>query len=391
MLTRDLLRVRRDGSQVKPQLLKGTPAVAATAEAILGHWQRGIGRMVGELEDDSGEILHGSRSLVVAKGLQKLVMDACGFREAPSAVELRAKAFAGSAARLAKPLADGLAHAQAVAGDLGMTRDALAEALYGDLPDRAVLIAAPSWSVAELLARYNLALCQGLLLSAKSLTATVRDADTGRRRRLLKALRWHRLLAEVEADADGALTLTIGGPDAVLDQASRYGLNLALFLRDLAACEDWRATAQVRVGQERSWKTLELDHELGLAGDSRWLGFVPDEVKSLHDQLATESAVTLQESPLLPLPSGELVVPDLTLTIDGRTVHLELFHRWHHAALKRRLGQLAGLPELLIGVDRAISKRPEFAGLADDARFAKRGFLFSDLPTARIVMRAIGR
>ena len=125
-----------------------------------------------------------------------------------------------SAELLAAPLASSDAHRAAVAERLGLQGDEVRERLYADLPDQAQLSAAPAWGAQQLIARYNLALAQGLLLFARSLTITIADADTGMRRRLLKALRFRRLLADVRGDARQALCLEVSGPGSVLDQHS---------------------------------------------------------------------------------------------------------------------------------------------------------------------------
>ena len=408
MLNRELIRVRQRGSTIEPQLIGSTPAVVATAQAILDHWRGSIGKTLGDSEDAQGPILHGSRSLVLAKGLAKLVLDGCTLAEATSAAALRATALAASAAAFARLAATPEAHRHAVAAILGMDPAALAEALYADLPDRAVLQSAPDWTAAELLARYNLSLCQGLLLTAREVRVTLPvllpakasgkakagegERDIGQLRRLFKALRWHRLLATVTTTTAGTV-LDISGPDAVLDQASRYGVNLANFLVDVASGPAWKLEARVRAGKERTWGDLVLDDSLGLQAGSRFLAYVPAEAKALEEQVRTALAgvagTTLVDPPILTLPGGELVVCDLGLRRGDQVLGVELFHRWHHTALGRRLEQASTLPGLILGVDRAIAKRPEHAGLADDPRFAGHGFLFSDLPTAKQVLKVV--
>ncbi|MEK7415337.1 MAG: DUF790 family protein, partial [Planctomycetota bacterium] len=79
VLTRDLLRFRADAGRIEARLLKPTPAVLALAEQLLTHWRGGSGRMLGELEDGEQTILHGSRQMVVGRGLAKVIVDACTF------------------------------------------------------------------------------------------------------------------------------------------------------------------------------------------------------------------------------------------------------------------------------------------------------------------------
>ncbi len=380
MLTKNLLRFTCGDGRVAPRLLKPTPSIVGLAEDLLAFWKAGVGQTLGELEDAATPILHGTKSLLVAKGLQKLVLDGCTFRDAASCAELRETALAASARRLKSPLADPLAHRAAVAAETGLALDEL----YGDLPHAAILERGCDLTAETLIARYNLAQCQGLLLTARQLEITIRDPGAGIRRRLLKALRFQRLLAEIRP-LGPSLRLVVSGPGSVLDQASRYGLNLALFLPALACAHRWEAVAEVVPGRERIGLRLELSHELGLVGDTRFLGFVPAEIRALEDDIRTRRPewTVVENGDPLPTSAGELVVPDLRLRIGGRIVAVECFHRWHRAALERRLEQLAGgeLPELVVGVDRAVAKA--LPGLEAHPGFVGRGFLFSEMPTVR--------
>lgn len=397
MLTRDLLRFASDGARITPRLLKPTPAVLALAGQLLAHWRGGIGRMRGELEDAEQAILHGSRQMVVGRGLSKVLTDACGFTEPEPGEALRERAFAASAARLAAPAADPDAHRAAVAGDLSLDADALAEALYADLPDRAVLAEAPAWDERQLIGRCNLGLCQGLLLGAHELRVRVHDADRGLHRRLVRALRRRRLCAEVASADAGGLYLAVSGPAAVLDQRTAYGMQLALFLPALACARSWSAEADVlppRAAPGAPLQRLELGSDLGLPGDLGLLDFVPAELRDWLGQLAGRLPgwSPADPEPLL-LPGGELVLPDLALADADGIIAVELFHRWHLRPLRTRLDQAAAgaLPGLLIGVDRALSRLAEARPLLEHPAMSSHGFLFSDLPAPRALAEALAR
>src|SRR5690606_8078792 len=167
MLTKDLLRFAVKDGRIQPRWLRPTPAVVQTAQDLLAYWKGGVGQVRGDLDDGASPILHRSRSLPVARGLQKLTVHACAFAEPADASALRERAFAASAARLQRPTAQGEAHRAAVAADVDLDADTLDAALYADLPDQAVLREACPWTAEDLLARYNLALAQGLLLRAR--------------------------------------------------------------------------------------------------------------------------------------------------------------------------------------------------------------------------------
>nr|MBA3686071.1 DUF790 family protein [Planctomycetota bacterium] len=354
MLTRDLLRFQvKDGLAV-PGLLRATPGNLATAQRLLAFWRDGVGQRRGDLEDAAMPVLHQSRGLVVARGLQKLIVDRCAFTDPAPCEALRRDALLRSAARMIAPAVDVETHRHAVAADLGSDTDALERGLYADLPHLAQLTAATDLAPEALLAQYNLALCQGLLLSAAELRVTVRDADTGLRRRLLKALRWRRLLVRVGGDDDGALTLVVSGPASVIDQSTRYGLQLALFLPALCCARLWSAQAELTLPRGGGRARLELSDGLGLPGDSAFLGHVPSELATLEQTVATALPEWHCEDPaLLPMPDGEVVVPDLQLRAGERVRRVELFHRWHAHALERRLAQLerGWAPGLVLGVD----------------------------------------
>lgn len=391
MLTRDLLRYQVRDGKLLPRLLKPTPANLALADGLLAHWRAGIGERLGELEEAALPIIHESRSALVGKGLQKLLLDACTFADPASAEELRSRALAASAELLATPAVDAAGHRAAVAARLGLDPAALGEALYADLPHLARLQAAPGWGAEELLERANLALCQGLLLGARSLVVELPGADAGALRRLAKALRWRRLLAEVRR-TPALATLVISGPAAVLDQAKSYGLQFALLLPELATTRRWSARAECDgPRREPGPLTLELDQDTGLRAPAGFTGHVPAELAAwlakLGERLAGRT-IDPAPDPLL-LPGGELVVPDLA--IDG--VPIELFHRWHTAALRRRLDQLgrAPLERLVVGVDRTLAKSADAAGCTDHPAFARHGLLFSDLPAAAALAAAVAR
>lgn len=392
MLTRDLLRYRVINGRVEPLLLKATPAISSVAGDLLDHWRAGVGQRLGELEEAATPLLHRSRALVVARGLHKLIQDGCRFSDPPGAELLRQRAFRASAAALARPAEHVEQHRAALAQDLGLSTAALAEQLYADLPDQARLDQAPAWSVEELLGRYNLALCQGLLLQARSLRVMLPQADTGLRRKLLKALRWRRLLARI-VDGKAGLTLEISGPASVIEQSTRYGMQLALFLPALCCARAWSASAEL-VERNGASATLHLGTELHLPGDSAFLGHVPDELRDLEATLAAACpGWRFVEPHLLPLDDGEIVAPDLQLESAGRTWRIELFHRWHGAALARRLAQVqrGAAPDLLIGVDRAIARMKQHAADLEHPAFLARGFLFSDLPSARALRSLVAR
>ncbi len=394
MLTRDLIRCRAVAGELKPYLLKPTPAVRDLAERLCAHWRGAVGRTRAEIDDAGREILHSAQSLVMARGLDKVLDDAAGFTDPASAEALRERAFDVSAAALAKPPATAAEHATTVAAGLGEAD--LSARLYADLPDAAVLTTAPPYTADGLIAHYNLALCQGLLLGARELRLTVADSDRGLHRRLCAALRHRRLLALAEPADGGGLRLTISGPAALVDGRVGYGLQFALLLPAICCARRWQAEADIVPPRGGEAALLRLDDRLDLPGDQRSLEHVPPELAAWLELLAAklDGWRPAAAEPLI-LPGGELVLPDLALMPagGGTPVTVELFHRWHRNALARRLDQLAAgqLTHHLLGVDRALAKLADAKPLLERPAFAAHGFLFSDLPSPRALNEALNR
>ncbi len=395
MLTRDLLRFRAVDGRVQPTFARATPATVALCEELARIWSASVGLRRRELEEHLLLAVNRARSALLGKGLARVLEGLARFTEPASREELRARACVASARLLAAPAADMDAHRAAVAAELAMEPQALKDELYADLPDAEVLAEAPAIAPAELIARYNLALCQGLLLGAESVRVRLAAPAAGVERRLFAALRFRRLVAAARSAPDGALELEVTGPAAMLDSAQRYGLQLALFLPAVAAERGWSLSAMIGArARAGGGGALALTQEDGLWAPAPGGGFVPEELRRIAELLGEKLAPwRVAEAAPLVLQDGEIIAPDLALARDGRVHPLELFHRWHASALARRLDQLARglLPGLVIGVDRALLRSREGIALAAHPQLAARGFQFSEMPSARALLDALAR
>ncbi len=391
MLTRDLLRYRIAGNNVEAQFLRATPAIEKLADALLAHWKSQVGQRMGDIQDGALPILHQSRALVIGRGLQKIITDACTISDPEAATTMREHAFNAAATLLAHPQRDSEAHAQLIADKLQLPISTLREQLYGDLPDQAQLTATPPWSVSQLLDHYNMALAQGLVLFAHDMHIEVHDADIGVRRRLLKAMRFRRLLATVKQDQGPLLRLQVSGPGSVLEQANRYGMQLAQFLPALATCKKWQARADLRLPRA-GHATLLLSNELQLRGDTNFIGYVPKEIHGIEQAINKRFPQwILEEPPLLTHASGEIIVPDLCIRHDQHVCTVEFFHRWHGNAVERRITQMADGwgPQHIIGIERSLVNRLQ--AIIKHPIFEQRGFLFRDFPTVTALGDVVSR
>ena len=242
-----------------------------------------------------------------------------------------------------------------------------------------------------LLERYNLALAQGLAFYASSLRVRTDTQNALELRKLLRWLKWSRLVADVRRDGD-EWALTVEGPGAMFDMQKKYGLQLANFLAAVPLLTRFTVEADVAVPRGAEG-TLVLDHKDPLrALDRTALGHIPPEIDAGLTALGDERW-TLDPLPELRHTGATgMCVPDFGLrdTQTGATLVVELFHRWHSRALLRRLGELRARPDpgLALGVDLALVKD---AALAAHVADHPQVFTFNKFPTRRRLQPLLDR
>lgn len=402
MLTRELLRFRRKGGFLPAFINPAEPKLMELAAELTEVYEGAAAARMrrAELEELTGALLKGARDPRLAAGLDKLIQDRCSFdpvRSVDYPAERR-KLFGAAARSLTASGGDLDTYREALLAEEG-TADFLASDIYGDLPDNERLSGWRALYPAELLNRYNVALVQGLLIYAENLDATVSDSNPAELRRLFKYLRFFRLLAEISRSKgegkDGPVTLRISGPFALFANTRKYAVQLATFFPALVNLEKWSISAKIRL--EGVQGELRLDESSGLVSHYRnFSSYVPEEIRMFHKLFKEQSEdwKIVGESPFLDGGGQEIVFPDLSFRrgSDGRTVHLELFHRWHRGQLDRRLALLERKPgmQLILGVDRALADDAAWRMLeAEHPALADRLFRFRDFPGVDRVRRVL--
>jgi predicted nuclease of restriction endonuclease-like RecB superfamily len=365
VLTADLVTVRRRGDELRLPLADEArrARVAALAAALAATARQEIGRTRDEVdeclketaaafeEDTDGGAGH--RKLIAAVG--KLVRDGLAFEETPAeaATELRRALFRRVAARRAAGPGrfDRSAILDEMAGERGLTAAALEQGLFADRPGAQRLRAVELPSPAALAAGFELAEAQAVLLRATKVIAEVQARDAASYRHLFRRLKFLRLLPVIQRTPKGH-RIEMDGPLSLFQAGARYGLQLALALPAIAACDVWTIEADVRWGAERR----ALRFRLGGAAEA--VGVVP--AASLPDELATFVAAferaatgwTIDPEPaVLDLPGAGLCVPDLAFVRqrDGARVAFELLGFWSRQAVFRRVDLVrAGLPHRIL-------------------------------------------
>ena len=393
MLTGDLLMFRfRSGKfQIRfvdtddPDLLLSAERLAA---CFLHAAERRLTRR--ELEEELELFRRGSEKKVM-DGLIKLLTDRTEFVSPQDFdyAELRSKVFAAASNVLARGEQDLSAYRERMTALSGVPD------IYGDLPGYEQIRSFAPLKARELLQRYDLALAQGMLFYAETLTVKVSDPEPAELRRMLKYMKFFRLLARVISAEDTALELELSGPFSLFGPTRKYALNLAVFLPAAVRLKKWSVDAVLDADGRKG--SLHLDESSGLISHYRnFSAYVPEEVKMFH-RLFSEKSKTWKivgDTPVIQAGPQNFIVPDLSFADGaGRIVHLELFHRWHKIQLENRLKTLEKkkLP-LVVGIDRSLMDTAAFdALLAAKPVLARHIFRFSDFPGVETTLRMLGK
>ena len=385
MLTKDLLQFRVQKGRVYPGLIAKKGQQRDVAEALLARMTNAVGEPRGDLEADLSALATGHSRPRIAKGLVKLILDRAEFEEADPQAETARTEWLAEAESVRGKLLSGASfedYEQALGQhmDLPEVRDRL----YRDLPGRRPLVAFKPITAEQLIDRYDLAQVQGLLLFAQRLDVCFADGDTPELRRILRWMRFNRLVTDVNAGDEG-WRLTIEGPATVIDSAKKYGLQLASFFLVVPTVARWSAEAEIKMPR-RPASRLEISHETGLKpGLDGGAGHVPPEMRTVLDRWSDPDWALDPSPPPRSVGVQQWCVPDLAATRAGQTVAIELFHGWHHGALPLRLKALADRPQpdLMLGVERKLARKAtvELTG--------PQIFEFSGFPTERVLKRAL--
>ena len=137
-----------------------------------------------------------------------------------------------------------------VAVERGTSVDVIDRALFADLRGAQMVSKFDLLGGKALVAEYERAQAQAVLLRAVKITVDVDRASAGATRALFRRLKFLQLL-HVITRTDGGYRVTIDGPFSLFESVTKYGHRLALVLPVLESCQAWRLEADVRWGKEK--------------------------------------------------------------------------------------------------------------------------------------------
>ncbi len=410
MLTADLVRARRRGGKLHLTPLSGRLRLRALelAERYLQLARMSVGKSREELDELCRAVPAPGNERKVAQGLLKLVLDRCEF-ETEAEIDpraLRQAVFVAAAARRREAERaehfDREAVLAATAGTQGLSPARLEGLLYADLRAAQRLLSFNGTSAERLVADYELAGEQAVLLRALRVSVAIEIASPLTLRRLFSKLKFLRLLFRLESrDGPGRYRLEIDGPASLYRASTRYGLQLALALPALRTCDRYELRAEVLWGKERA--PLEFCLEGGRAAGraarraTKKATTIPikgaKQAESEEQVELCDNAAALLERferrdsswraepcrEVLQLPGVGLCVPDLRFIRgdDGPVVYLEILGFWSREAVWKRV-------EL---VERGLRERVLFA-VSERLRVSEAA-LDAELPAALLVFKGV--
>jgi predicted nuclease of restriction endonuclease-like RecB superfamily len=358
VLTPALTRAKKKGSELILTPLAGEKRTRAIALSVgvLAAARSSVGGTRKELGEALKTVEHKANERRLVEGLAKIVVDACDIEGAGDidSAELRRTLFEAAAAARQKlgpgVFLDRSQQISALAKERGLSPEAVERGLFADLPSEEKLSSVPDWSPEQLVAEYERAERQAVLLRAARITADVRYASAQGYRALFGKLKFRRLLCRIER-RDVGYRIEIDGPYSLFESVTKYGLALALVLPELEACDSLDLVAEVRWGPRR--ERLVYRYQKRQASAELSTAPVPEEVTSLL------RAFSEMESPwsaepahtILDLPGVGICVPDLVFRHeDGRDpIYLEVMGYWSRDAVFRRIELCeAGLAEKVL-------------------------------------------
>lgn len=345
MISPDLVRVRKSKgvlSLAKPAADARERALGLAAQ-VLSVLASGVNQTRMIVEEDLASLEGSPQEKKLVAALKKLALDDSKFdaNAALDAPSLRRAVFS-RATVVRQELAVGAHFDRAaviadVARELGIDAESLENGLYSDLRSAERLLAAPFYDAAGLVERHARAEVQAVLLCSVRVVVHVSCATPEQYRALFQKLKFRQLLFQLSLAPSGGYRIEIDGPYSLFESVTKYGLELALLLPALEACQRVKLEAELRWGKRR--EPLKFSCELGTGREGE-LAHARDEVQALLAAFAENpswQAELAQE--VLDLPGIGLCVPDVRFTHrgTGEQILCELLGFWNRDAVWRRV------------------------------------------------------
>src|SRR5262245_2600503 len=354
MLTGRMVRVRHARERLIPYYLDvEKESWLDVAERLLELFGAQEGKTRGEIEADLEEEFGEDPGQLVQQGLVKLLEDRCEF-EVDSGTppeELREHVFRAAARNRAEaPATAPGKHAfdrdvvlRVVADELKLAVADIDRGLFADLRTEQRLVKFKALSPQHLLQLYNVSLAQAVLLRAIRVHVDVRNESPARYRQILRRVKFHRLICELEKTGPDSYRFHLDGPLSLFSATQKYGLQLALFLPAVLPCRDFVLRAELRWGAQRKQRTFLLHPTDGMVAPAEPGMWVPPELSMFVELFKKRQPDwdIVEETDIFPLGDG-FWVPDFRLRHKAtkKMLRLEVLGFWRRSSAEKHLQRL---------------------------------------------------
>jgi len=334
VLTGDHIRAAADAGVVTLKKLHGLSAPKALdlAGRLVETLRAQQGASMRQVTEAFAGVTASPREVRLKEALVKLLLDQSELSDLPTAdAAERRLAFFREAAR-ARAAGTFDRAALLAAHGIESSVDAVERALYTDLPEHRILLKPTVLEATTLIADFDKAQARALLLSARSLTVFVPRGGSALRRLVWRAKFLGLIPAAVEHGEEVAVSLE--GPASGFESSARYGLAFANFFPELEALPRYRLEAMVHLTRVSkgvfSWHGGSGDREdtplpARESTAALVLGLAPH-----FDHVALADTILVGQS-------GQLIVPDITVSRGEERVHVELLESAGADVVKARL------------------------------------------------------
>lgn len=353
MLTGKQVRVKFARDFIIPHYINAhDPEWLGVADQLLTIFRSRPGISRGELEAEIDELFGSLSQPQIHQGLAKLLEDRCEFemQAALAPEEVRAALFRASARKRQATLTEiGQTFSRdaiiaEVAEAMNTPADQIEAGMFADLKSEQRLTRFEDTTAERLLQRYNVALAQAVLLRSVGVEITLKAESPQRYRQLFRAIKFHRLICDIELLRKNTYRLRLDGPLSLFSATQKYGLQLALFLPTLLLCEQFELHANLRWGAERKDKQFRLTHEDGLVTHKAETGtYVPAEVPMFVELFRKKIADWELNEDAEIIPIGKSFwIPDYQLVhrATGQSVMLDILGFWRRSSMEKHLAML---------------------------------------------------
>ena len=344
MLTADLALSWQRGDQIKPRYVDTEEeGYLREAEDLVALFAQHEGETRAALEESLLDYVGTGTDYKILRGLIKLLTDRCAFEtQAPAdPSEIRRALFLK--AKESHPVVSEEVRAQLfaeAARNFACEPEALADALYADLPENQRLVSFEQISPPDLLDLYNVAQAQALLYRAVEMRLWLDPQAPEGYREIFGAIKAHRLIHTVHGNAREGYEVRLDGPVSIFQRSQKYGIQMAVFLPALLLCDGWRMRAEIQAkrGHNALYELTSKQTRLR----SHYLSVEPYANPVIEKLSANWSRAgvewTLEPSAEVITLGETAFIPDFVLKhVSGARVFLEVLGFWTPEHLRERL------------------------------------------------------